>query len=286
MNMQNAPIKSGVSWAQDKVRRILLNCNYVGHVRHHVGDKEKEYSVDGHHEPIISHELFRSAQKLLEKNRKTSPSKKPSAEKYFSGFLLCAHCGYKLGAYNATKPTKTGAVYHSKGYRCVNRPLRACGTGSIAHGKVEEAFHDYISQVSKLDVTAEIKQLEREQKKRDNASLISSYEKKLQQLDSKERETLSLYVDNDIDFAAYREIKKRIDADKQVIRVELGRLREVQDDVEIDEADIIEQLNENWLYLSNMERRQFLLQFVENITVDISKDGHFAKVNIVDLTFR
>jgi len=288
LNVKKVPIKSGVTWTQDKVRNILLNCNYIGQVRHHVFDKEREYSVEGLHEPIISRELFFSAQKLLEKSRKISPSKKPNAEKYFSGFLVCAECGYKLGAFNAKNNYKNGVSYYSKGYRCVNRALKTCTTGSIVHSKVEQAFKDYIEQISTFDVTEEIRQAELEQKKRDNLNMVDLYEKKLRQLDDKERETLSLYVSNDIDFDSYRDIKKKIDKDKQLFRSELERLQEGQEEVEINEEDIISQFNENWDFLSNEEKRQFLLKFVEKIVVSLEKEKgqHFRTAKIIDVVFK
>jgi site-specific DNA recombinase len=283
LNIQKAPIKSGVTWAQAKVRQTLLNCNYIGHVRHHVRDKEKSYTVEGLHEPIISQELFEAAQSLLEKNRKVSPKKKPNVEKYFSGFLVCAGCGHKLGAYNS----KNSNGYLSMGYRCVNRPLRTCDRGSIAHDKVEIAFRDYIEQIANFDVADEIKQAEFEKKKQSNLTLITSYEKKHNQLEEKEREALTLYVSNEIGFNDYREIKKRVETDKQLVRVELERLNNIQECVDINDEDIISQLSENWIFLSDIEKRQFLMQFVGKIVLDIEKNdkNFFSTAKILNVAF-
>ncbi|MCL2670495.1 MAG: recombinase family protein [Clostridiales bacterium] len=287
LNIRKAPIKSGASWKQHKVRGILENPTYIGQVRHHVG-KENSYTVDGLHEPIITQELFDMAQRLLAKIRKVSPSKNPNPEKYFTGFLVCAHCGEKLGAYNAKTTHTNGAVYYSRGYRCANRTLRSCVMGSIAHGKVEKAFEEYIAQVSNFDVASDIRQSELEQKKQNNLELIDSYEKKLRQLEEKEREALSLYVNNLMDFDSYREVKMRVDKDKQSICAELERLQEIQVDVVIDEVDIISQLNDNWVLLSNTEKRLFLMQFVDRITLDIEKGKgkHLGTAKIIDIVFK
>jgi len=287
LNVQKAPVKSGASWSQPKVRRMLLNCNYIGRVRYNVSDTSSD-SVQGVHEPIISEELFDRAQMLSEKNKKISPNKKPNVEKYFLGFLVCARCGHKLGAFNSKHKNPDGSVYYSRGYRCVYRSLRICDMGSIVHRKVEQAFQEYIAKISDFDVADEIKQEEFEQKKRDNQALIASYEKKYRGLEDKEREALTLYVGNDINFDSYRDIKKRVDADKQQIKIELERLRDVHDDAQINEADIINQMKENWVLLSSMEKRQFLLQFVEKITFNIEKEkrAYFGTAKIIDVVFK
>jgi len=276
-----------VSWAQAKVRQILLNCNYVGQVRHYIRDKEREYSGEGLHDPIIPQELFDTAQRLLEKNRQISPHKKPNADKYFTGFLVCARCGHKLRSYTAKRTAENGAVYYSRGYRCANKSVQTCGMGSIVHGKIEKAFEDYIAQVSAFDVANEIKQAEFEQKRQDHLALIDSYEKKRRQLEEKEREALTLYVNNDIDFDNYREIKKRVDKDKQLTHAELTRLRDVPEEVTVNQEDIINQLSENWEWLSGEERRQFLMQFAERIVIDIEKETgqHLGTARIVDVVF-
>ena len=47
-------------------------------------------------------------------------------------------------------------------------------------------------------------------------------------------------------------------------------------------------MNENWKLLSSMEKRQFLLQFVEKITFDIQKEekAYFGSAKIVDVVFK
>jgi len=129
LNLRGVTTKQGAVWDNSRVRDLISNCNYIGKVRHHVGDKKREYAVDGLHEPITSTELFEEAQKLLAKNAKASPTKRPKEDTYFSGLLYCPKCKDKFD---------THAVETSKNYVCRKKIVKMCDASSMSHRKLEK----------------------------------------------------------------------------------------------------------------------------------------------------
>jgi len=65
-------------------------------------------------------------------------------------------------------------------------------------------------------------------------------------------------------------------------------LQIAEEDTAVNQEDVISSISENWLLLSDAERRQFLLQFVETIKiVNVINEGkQFGDVKIADVTFR
>jgi hypothetical protein len=105
---------------------------------------------------------------------------------------------------------------------------------------------------------------------------------------TKEHETLTLYVRNEIEFDEYREIKSIIAADKLAITAEIERLRTTVNEIAIDRSEIITNLRENWELLTPTERRAFLKKFVERIEIISEKnEGEFlGRVRIVDVKWK
>ena len=285
LNVRKIPTKKGSVWGSIGVRRMLGNSNYIGNVRHHIRDEENGYSVEGLHEGIIEQELFDATQKLLVNNKKATPRKLPREGNYFSGFLVCGQCGYKMITHNIYKPTKDGAKSVTGSYFCEKKKFGVCTSTGISHKKVEKAFEEYITQIADLDITEEI-EIEAKKKKK-NLVQIQAYQEKYHQMEIKERQALTLYVENEMEFESYREIKKLVDKEKGAIDVELKRLQAVADETQINKADIINSFRENWFFLSASERRQFLLQFVEKITLISGKEKgeHFAHIKKIDVVF-
>jgi site-specific DNA recombinase len=286
LNVRKIPTKQNTIWGSTAIRRLLANVNYIGHVRHHVRDEKREYSVEGRHEPIIEQALFATAQKLLANNKKATPRKLPREDNYFSGFLTCGECGYKMVTHNVYNTLKDGSKSVTGGYYCRNKTLGVCTTGTISHRKLERAFEEHMEEMADLDVSDKIEIEER--KKLENIQQIQAYEEKRRQLEAKEHQALQLYVANEMEFESYRDIKKMVDKQKAVIAEELKRLQgTMAEDTQINKADIISNFRQNWSALSASQRRQFLLQFVGKITLTVGKEngGHFSKAKILDVAF-
>ncbi|MDR1465128.1 MAG: recombinase family protein [Oscillospiraceae bacterium] len=287
LNLRKISTKHDAAWSSVKIRRVLCNVNYVGEVRHHVGDKQREYSVDGRHEGFIPQDLFEAAQRLLAKNYAAAPKRKPRPDNYFVGFLFCAQCGYRLKTHNQSKAHSNGTVQHFGNYVCGNKTLRTCTAGSMSHSKLEVAFEEYIAHIADFTTSVDTQNAELAQKQQQNQTTLHLYEEKLRQFEAKARETLDLYVNNDIAFAEYREIKQKLAQDREFVQSEIKRLREQEERITVDDSDIIRNLRENWGLLTNAERRQFLINFVERIVAQSEKmDGKNNTVRVLEVVFK
>ena len=289
LNVRNVPAKYNDNWETSSIRRLLSNCNYIGKVRHHVGDNELEYSVEGQHEAIINQELYDNAQTLLSNNAKASPRKTPREENYFSGFVYCGLCGSKMFPHSVYSKKQVDGTRKlmTCSYECKKKAVKACTASGISHKKFERAFEEYIEKIANLDVTDEI-EIET-QKKQENLAQIKAYKDKCRHLESREREALVLYVDGKMEFESYREMKKIVDSEKTIIAAELKKLEEaIEETPTLNKTDIINDLRENWSLLTASERRQFLLKFIKKIDLIVEKEegAHYGTAKILDITFQ
>jgi hypothetical protein len=287
LNLRDVTTKADKTWTSSKVRRLLKNSNYIGNVRHHLGDKKHRRDYNGLHEAIISEEIFEAAQKILENNKKTVITKPPNDDKYFAGFLVCGECGYKLKTYESRKKLKTRTQI-TVGYVCGNHTLKTCSVGSMSQKKVEAAFDEYISRIADFEPPDEATLAQEERVKRDNTEAITALEAKLKSLEQRERETLERYVRNEIEFDDYKEMRRLVAADKLIINAELERLKETIEPTAQNTTQIALNFKNNWDRLGNTERRAFLKQFVERIVIEsVKKEGaYFNEVRVREVVWR
>ena len=279
LNLRGIPTKQGGVWCGRTVRDVLTNCNYIGKVRHHVGDKERECIIDGVHEPIISVELFEEAQKLLAKNAKASPTKQPKENSYFSGLLYCPKCKTKLA---------THAVETTSNYVCQMKPVGACDASSMSHKKLEKAFREYIERINPFSEVDKLELQRQEQEKLKTFQLVLAYQDKLRLLERKEKEIMQLYVNDNIGFGAYRDMKKKIEEDRATIQAEIARLNVPEEkEPEINKEDVIADLKQNWDALTNSERRQFLVRYIKRLYAvnEIPEGKKHGTVRVVDVEY-
>lgn len=289
LNLRGVPTKHNGKWTTNGVRNLLKNNNYIGEVRHHYETPERSYAADGKHEQIISQEIFDKAQHKLTKNPRISPRKQPMEENYFSGFLICAQCGYKLYTHNIYTTLKDGTRRFHGNYGCGNTVVGACNASNVSAKKLEIAFREYVSEIADFEGNTSIRFYEKEQKKKESAKLIAVYEGKLQKVESKMREALDNYVSNVFNVEEYREVKRQLDNNSRTICNELERLKIEVENVGENSVEIARSLHENWDTLSNKDKRMFLMRFVEKIIVENEKLGEGnlnKKIKIFDIDFR
>ena len=289
MNVLGIPTKEGSIWVANTVRRILTNANLIGNVRHHVADGQSAYEYEGQHEAIITEELFADAQNLLAKNKKAGKTKKPREDNYFAGFLVCAKCGSKLVTHCLYKQSGNNKTSYVGGYRCRNRDVKACDASGMSQKKADKAFQEYIDQVSDFSVADRIQLEEQEQARQNLLVQITAYQERLRQLDNREREVLNRYVDNEIEFEEYTAMKNRIRNDKKFAQAELDKLQVPEPDkATLCREDIISDLKKNWQHLSMVEKRQFLVRFVQKIVIVHEKEEgqHYGTVTVLDVLFQ
>jgi len=291
LNIQGIPTKKGSTWKTEKIKNTLTNCNYIGKVRYATTDEKRHFEVKGLHEPIISEELFNEVQSLIGKTKKVSQTKKPKEENYYSGILYCAKCESKLTPQGNYKKVKDGTVSYTGHYRCTEHLLGTCNASDMSHKKVEQAFLDYINEIEEFEHFDGIhiqNEQDEEKAKQKSLELIQSYNERLRQLEKKERETMNLYVGDNVSFDDYRKLKSIIDEDKSFVMAELQKLEAEQEIIPtINDEDVIRNLKANWKVLNNKEKRKFVIRFIDKIVVENEKPKgvHLGTVKIKSVEF-
>lgn len=286
LNERKIPTKQNAVWHSRTIKNMLTNCNYIGKVRYATKDDKKHFEVDGKHKPIISKEVYEQAQNLISKISVKSYTKRPKEENYFSGVLFCSKCGGRLVTHGSYRKNDKGDMIGSNSYRCSNYIKHTCNASNVNHNRVERAFIEYINNIEDFDVIDEIEIEENENK--NNQKLNTLYKQK-DILEHRENEILNLYISGSMDFKHFTEIKSPLEQEKLRITSEIENLEnsQIEDEQEqIVKADIIKNIKENWELLTNFEKRQFVVQFIDKIIVDgLKVNQRSTAVRILDVKF-
>lgn len=289
LNERKIPTKENAVWHTRTIKNMLTNCNYVGMVRYATKDKNRHFEAEGAHEPIISKELYEETQNLIQKISVKSYTKRPKEDSYYSGILFCAKCGGKMTSHGNYRKDKNGNIDVGRDYRCSNYIKKTCSASNVSHKKVEQAFRDYINNIEDLSIPDEIKIAEQQERQRQNADLLNGLYKQEKALEHKEKEIVKFYVSGSMELGDYMEIKKTIEKEKVNM---MSKIQELETEgIEAEEQnlrkeDIIKNLRENWDLLTNLEKRQFLVNFVDKIIVSGKKvNSRNTIVTIQDIQF-
>lgn len=269
LNMRGIPTKKKTTWGSATIKKVLTNCAYIGKVRYCVNTPERGFETDGKHEAIISEELYNEAQKLIARTPYTSVSKKPKECNYYTGFLYCEKCGAKLTTHNTYKRINDKNC-DTNGYLCGRRTTKGCDAPGMTHKNVEAAFKAYmLEKYNDFSVMDKIEIETQEKSKCETAAQIQGYKDKLRHIDSKEKEVMNFYLNGDIDFESYRQMKVKLDNDSSFLKDELEKLDVYEGETEgmITREDIMTNFRENWDFLNDKEKRQFLMKFIRRIVI-------------------
>lgn len=286
LNERKIPTKENAVWHSRTIKNMLTNCNYVGKVRYATRDEKRHFETEGVHEPIISQELYEETQNLIKKIKTKSYTKRPKEENYFSGVLFCSKCGGRLVTHGSYRKNDKGEMIGSNSYRCSNYIKHTCQASNISHNRVERAFIDYINNIEDFTIIDEI---EIEEKENLNNQKLNTLYKQKDTLEHRENEILNLYISGTMDFEHFIEIKNPLEQEKLRILSEIQELEnsQIEDEEEqIIKADIIKNIKENWELLTDLEKRQFVVQFIDKIIVDgIKINQRSTAVKILDVKF-
>jgi site-specific DNA recombinase len=270
--LQKIPSKNGSIWNAGTIKGILSNCNYIGYVRYSIKEKDRYFEAEGKHEPIISEELYNAAQILIKKNSYTAPTKKPVDPNYFVGFIYCDLCGAKYNTQNAQYKTKKGEAKTVYSFACRMRLAKGdfCKSRQTAATKIENALIDYFARFDEV-FTSDSKEAARIEKEQQNTdSQVKKYKDKIRHFENKEKEIMSHYINGDIDFINYRNMKKQIDGDIAFIQSELAKLDVFETDnhpATFTKEEIAASFQESWEGLTNAEKRLFLTNYIKKIVI-------------------
>lgn len=132
------------------IEYILRNPCYIGKIRWSLDgeravskydfDNDKIMVIDGHHEPLISMELWDKVQNMLDAQKKAYPKhsrKSQPIDHMLKGLVRCSACGGTLAANGVSGKAKTRCL------QCCNYSRGSCHTShGITIPKIEAAFID------------------------------------------------------------------------------------------------------------------------------------------------
>lgn len=271
-NKRKVPTKRGGDWSQSTIKSILSNPLYIGKIRYGVNRKLKNraFTVDSTHEPIIEEDIFNKVQEQMSKRKKFNIRKFPSDKAYFGSVLKCSKCGAKM---HSKMQKQNGKLYIS--YYCNNKQISRCDSSGISHIKVLNAFEEYIKNI-KLDTSIDINN-KYDYKKEAN------YIKELDTLEKKRKRIQRLFIDETISSNDYKDFMTDVNSQKETINNELELLR-TEKEKQIDYnsiKDLITNMRLNWDYLNDEERYSFIFQFIDYIEIDVTNN----QVQIKELRF-
>lgn len=139
------------------INYMLRNPCYIGKIRWSLDgtravskrreDDESVMVVDGHHEPLISMELWETVQKLIEEQKKAYPAyarREQPIEYMLKGLVRCSSCGATLANGGTSGKAKNRVL------QCCNYSRGSCHTShAVVLATLEEAFVQGLIQAVK-----------------------------------------------------------------------------------------------------------------------------------------
>lgn len=203
------------------IRYILENPFYTGKIRWNYAPpargKEKTGDViirDGRHKAIISDDLFRKAQKMLESSYETYHSierRIPSAaaKHWLSGTLKCSECGASLAS---------GGDKKNRYFRCWKYNKSLCNTSNhISCEKAEAYVLDGLKKLLLSDSLA-YEKIPSTSIQTDHAFILNE----LKDLDKKEERIKAAYIDGIDSLDEYKKNKKTIEKQRTKLEKQLA----------------------------------------------------------------
>jgi site-specific DNA recombinase len=284
LNERGLYTKKGKPWAQSKIQYILTNPIYHGTTRYNYRlNKENYFEVDGVAPAIISDEEYQLTQQMIQ-NRSTSHPRQATSKFLFSKVLKCARCGKTL--IGKSSSTKRGEkIYYSYNYYCPGRPRGLCDLPLINQNLFEQKFIGMIEQWDAYQEANDIIQNEVASTVEDHTEAIRGLEKELKEIESRRSRWQYAWVEkmiNDIDFQ--KRMNEENEKEKLVLK-ELSELKTASFTPMESNPEIWADLKENWHYMTDEVKKQFVLIAVRSMTVDkINKDKTPDSIEIKEVS--
>lgn len=284
-------------WQSKTIKNILSNVNYIGYVRYGCNreqvsledascyeNRKKGFVTKGLHDAIIELDVWNDVQEKLKKQNGVSRTKVSFDDGYYCGFLECALCGHKLTTCRTKRRKKSGEFVSFLGYRCINREKHLCSAVGMSHQKVEKSFLNYIDRIVDFNVIDDLKIDGYDDYVIELNDTKKIYLKKRAKLD----EITKLFMDDLLDFCEYKKMKASIEEeclklDEKIIDVE-KKIYSLK--VKCDKSIISKKLRDHWMYLTQVEKKEFLSLFVKKVViVNKSTDRHGGIPEIFNVEF-
>lgn len=290
-------------WKESTVLGIIKNEKYKGDLLlgktftvdpiskrrlENFGEEDKFY-IEGHHEAIISSDIFEKAQEIRlrrAKGRNTVANKNGKREKYsrayaFSSMLECGFCG----SIHSRRTCHSSSKYSKVIWQCVN--FIKNGKSSCPHCKgieekaIEKAFLESYKQIcyNNEDITQDLLKTVKDELEDNTLDKdLKKVNNKLNQILKKEKELVNLKLDGVIDTQVYQEKYNEIQKSK-VILIDEKNLLEItlKDELSVKNRLLeFRKTLENYELLEEFDRTVFESIVDKIIVGKIEDDGTYS----------
>ncbi|MGB7606587.1 MAG: recombinase family protein [Lutisporaceae bacterium] len=114
LNEKSYKTKRGKKFRKDSISVILSNPVYIGINRHNIGSVD-EYQTAGSHQPIISNDIWQTAQKLRQSSKIRRQVKDNQTCFVLSDKVICPSCRCNMLGFSTKSASKTYRYYKCKG---------------------------------------------------------------------------------------------------------------------------------------------------------------------------
>jgi site-specific DNA recombinase len=183
---------------------VLRNPVYIGQIKIPAWRDEPEEVVIGQHEPLISEELFRAVQSILDGRKRNFKPAKRNAELPLRGYLTCCRCGGKLtGSASRSRNGDKHYYYH-------------CQKGCKERFRADKANQIFVDHLHSIEAPEEVVNLyyaimqdKFKQDDMERETMISDLNKQIGNLQERIDKLVDKFADDLIDISTYNRTKKR-----------------------------------------------------------------------------
>lgn len=288
LNSQGIRTRNRSTWASSSIHRVLINPTYIGKIWYgkrktdlETGKLKKVQEegwkvVKGQHQPIITEELFKQAQDILD-SRYRKPTR--AFRTYLlSGLLKCGKCGGPMHGYTFAKKS-SGKVYTY--YKCHNRGSKGptvCTGMTVPAKELEDFVVHTLTDLSKdkpflqdkEKMLAVLREEAQPGRREENLERLEKAEKEIETKIETLLEKLESGLIEDLDFSRrYERLKEqlkenRLSQEKISDTGDLGRVAYGALNASFEE---IASFGKNWEFLDAHARASKISTIVKEIKV-------------------
>lgn len=271
----------GKSFEARSIDYIIQNPTYCGMIRwnrtenetNRIKDKDEWIITEGHHEPIISKELFDAAQERYKSTYRPRGARPSSTYRHWlSGLLKCPHCGRTMIAKRVVKKSN-GANYAY--FTCYGYSKGKCLIPSnVSSLKLEPAVLSSLKEI--LDtktLSFEYKVIEQTEQIDEKALL----EEQLQQIALKEQRIKTAYREGIDTIEEYKHNREIIERERDEIQQKICELESVDIDTSDDKAIMLKKIQNVYEVVSSsdytdQQKNEMLKTIVDKYVYDKEND--------------
>lgn len=282
LNSINVFNARGNNWNAVGIRRLLKNPAYIGTLRWNyrgrlktgtqtIKNENEWITIKNVHEPIVSKELWDSAQKRLDLLSIGNSNKRPSKytiKHYLSGLIRCPYCGYTFVLQNDRN--------NKRNWQCGGYKSGICTiSGGIRVDKLSDIFKETLNNDLPMLTNSEIEKVSIASENKDDEIIL--LERKLKSIKNKYDLAKRSFLAGIDSMEEYADNKKIIKEEENNILEQIKEFKEKRDTTSISNKVLkfIEMIdNED---ISDKEKNEFLRTFIKCVKFDKPNDTFYIE---------